>query len=647
MTNAPDILNRCSTWRLRVALATARRVGDFIIRHGAVRPAAIAAISALSASLFSHVPAAHAQSDPHRGLWVGQAVLQAVNEAPIPLDEENIPIAPNPNVPTPTADSAHLRLILHVNGAGQVSLLKDVAILNRSEGVGDPNLMGANGLPLAAESDLALVTNERLFGEFPPQPAVRIASVVYDFGDSRASAALDAVVDAVVESVAATVLAAGGDLNDAAVRVALRNEAAGLAEAQAEPIVRAADVAASFAAFMRDELTSAAVDAIAEGSNDGSAIRAAAIDLRDASFYSDSRPVNMIDAVLDAVAAAVTNERQAAHNAAASFADIDNEFQRFIAGRQFGQMIESAAAAAAGAAVVDGATETTIREEVEADRMVIDTRAAVLDVKVAQYDDSRPGDATESVLDAIIASAAAALPLVGTSEEAIQADAAQAGRDALIAMVLRYPLSPDAPSPDYDSFVHTNDFLTSPSVAALGAATDAISEKRNNGLFTLDSLRGAARVGAVNALRNAYAIAARAARTEIPMTGAFGPGSGDTRFQSDIGVEDPPLGDAGLSGTLSLPANHPTNPFRHRRHSDHSTGFDITRNIRLDFDGDPTNGLDRVGFDVDRITGVYREEVLGLHKPLGPDPANAPIGVKTEGTFELNRISLIDTLNAL
>ena len=40
------------------------------------------------------------------------------------------------------------------------------------------------------------------------------------------------------------------------------------------------------------------------------------------------------------------------------------------------------------------------------------------------------------------------------------------------------------------------------------------------------------------------------------------------------------------------------------------------------------------------------EEIFGLHKPLGPTPATAPIGLKTEGRFELNRISEIDVLNA-
>jgi len=94
-----------------------------------------------------------------------------------------------------------------------------------------------------------------------------------------------------------------------------------------------------------------------------------------------------------------------------------------------------------------------------------------------------------------------------------------------------------------------------------------------------------------------------------------------------------------------LPANHPTNPFRHRRHPDHAVGFDIKRELRLDFDATPSTP-GRSSFGVDRITGVYRESVHGLHKPLGPDPENNPIGLMVEGTFELNRISHIDTLNA-
>ena len=73
------------------------------------------------------VCSAFAATNPYRGLWVGQVALNRVNEVTIPLDEDNNPIAPDPVVATPTADTAYFRLILHVNGSGQVSLLKDVA----------------------------------------------------------------------------------------------------------------------------------------------------------------------------------------------------------------------------------------------------------------------------------------------------------------------------------------------------------------------------------------------------------------------------------------------------------------------------------------------------------------------------------------
>ena len=122
------------------------------------------------------------QASPYRGLWVGTATLRAVNEVAVPLDENNVPVAPDPRVPTPTADAAEVRLIIHVNGAGQAFLLKDVAIVNRAE--------GGSG---AAGQDLALVTDPRLYAEVPPQAAMRLASAAFDFGEARATGALDAL----------------------------------------------------------------------------------------------------------------------------------------------------------------------------------------------------------------------------------------------------------------------------------------------------------------------------------------------------------------------------------------------------------------------------------------------------------------------
>jgi hypothetical protein len=42
------------------------------------------------------------------------------------------------------------------------------------------------------------------------------------------------------------------------------------------------------------------------------------------------------------------------------------------------------------------------------------------------------------------------------------------------------------------------------------------------------------------------------------------------------------------------------------------------------------------------VGGVYREEIWGLHKPLGP---GKNVGLRTEGRFQLNRVSVIGSLN--
>src|SRR5215831_8565313 len=146
-------------------------------------PANLAWLVLLGLSLLpSAVPAGSV--NPYRGLWVGEVTVNYVTEVTTPLDENNVPIAPDPKIPTPTADKANLRLILHVDGSGHVSLLKNVAILNR---VG-----GTNGL--TADSDVALVTDASLYGQFPPQPAIRIASAAFDFGDNKTTAAVNAII---------------------------------------------------------------------------------------------------------------------------------------------------------------------------------------------------------------------------------------------------------------------------------------------------------------------------------------------------------------------------------------------------------------------------------------------------------------------
>lgn len=284
-------------------------------------------------------PLAEAQSSDHRGLWVGEVVLGAVNEVTVPLDEDNVPRAPDPNQPTPTADAANLRLILHVDAAGRTRLLKHVAILSRKAGEQEQ------------ESDLALVTDPRLYGAFPPQPAMRISSVAFDFGDPKATAAVDELIERAATAAAEAAQQPGATLETVAVA----------AEAAAAPVIAEADASVAFADFL-DEVDAAAIRAIANGGPTTDA-RLAADALEDGSFFSDPRGHEMLDAIEAAVAslpatASAAEREQLALNTAAAFAEGDGSYDRFLAGETFGDMIARAAEAAAP--VADGIAPVAI-----------------------------------------------------------------------------------------------------------------------------------------------------------------------------------------------------------------------------------------------------------------------------------------------
>lgn len=579
-----------------------------------------------------------AQSSPYRGLWVGEAVLVAVNEVSIPLDENNVAIAPDPETPTPTYDEASLRLIVHVNGAGQAFLLKDVAILNRAIGTDD-----ATAEVFARDTDLALVTDPRMYPEFPPQPAVRYGSAGFDFGDARATEALDSIVNHAATGATAFVNNPSLSLDTTADRVQARNDAIAAIQPGLEDIADQADVAESFQQFLA-WFDSAVVDAVAADPNDP--VVAAAITnaeaLRDKSFYGDTRALDMVDAVVAAVTNAPPGEEEkAAQHAAAGFADVMDLHQRFISGSVFGTMIYAAAEEAGTAAGQPGATEATIEAAMRGIPETIAAMTNALQAKVQTYDDTRSEDALDAVLAAM---AETALANAALSEAEVSSLAAARGRTELATMIARYPLQVQNPTLDYNAFMDAAAFTSAPAAAAFAAAQGAIDERVNNGLYTAQSLFNAAKIAATEALEDAYRQAARAQRTELPLLGVFGPGSGDPRAMAEL-AQPSDLGPAGLEGRIYLPANHPTNPFRHRRHPDHTTGFNIERLIRFDFDGAEGDALESAGYGVDLITGTYREEIFGLHKPLGPDPETDPVGLRTEGRFELNRISTIDTLN--
>jgi hypothetical protein len=101
-----------------------------------------------------------------------------------------------------------------------------------------------------------------------------------------------------------------------------------------------------------------------------------------------------------------------------------------------------------------------------------------------------------------------------------------------------------------------------------------------------------------------------------------------------------------LSGTLTLPQEHPTNPFKHKYHPDHDNltarfdgpaveAYQTTRAIRLEFTASPPDGPAVPDFGHNEMGGLYRETITGIHKQ--------PIHVS--GTFRLTRVSQIAELN--
>ena len=72
-----------------------------------------------------------------------------------------------------------------------------------------------------------------------------------------------------------------------------------------------------------------------------------------------------------------------------------------------------------------------------------------------------------------------------------------------------------------------------------------------------------------------------------------------------------------LTGSMTMPADHPLNPYRHRYNPAHLTGYEITRDITLTFaaeDPDPVNAMlglaDSVGDN--ELVGTYREVISGV-----------------------------------
>jgi hypothetical protein len=459
--------------------------------------ASCAALAVCAVPTFAAVPTA--------GLWAGEIVLDRVNEVTVGINSQNIPQAPDPLVATPVKSAAHLRIVLHVDAAGQVRLLKNVALVDKS----------TNNTP-----DLALITDESLYGNFP-SGGKRLSAVAFDFGDNNANDLLERIA-----TVAAQTAASNGNALTAANALAAK-----------------ADVQASYTAFVG-----------------GSSFRTATL-----------------KAALVAKIGAIT----VVTNAAGSLA-------------------------AANTAVAT-------------DSLVIGIRNTANSLAAAAlFPDARYVGAVDAISQAAAQAAADTAGAGLTNLVGINATNA-----ALLALTNALNATPIV-SAGYTAFIGGSSFASAAALAA-SAASNAVVQAVATGALG-DLIQNRAQSAALKALTdaNVFKTADKVVNTEVLCSGALAPGGT-------------------VEGTIYLGANHPTNPFMHRRHTDHTTGYNITRLVRIQVDAaNSTNGLALAGFGVERLTGSYREELFGLHKPLGP---NLDHGLLTEGHVNLERLSTVSVLN--
>jgi hypothetical protein len=101
-----------------------------------------------------------------------------------------------------------------------------------------------------------------------------------------------------------------------------------------------------------------------------------------------------------------------------------------------------------------------------------------------------------------------------------------------------------------------------------------------------------------------------------------------------------------LTATLTLPFDHPTNPFKHKYHPDHDNlnerfngpameSYTTTRQIELAPSATPPDGLAAPDYGYNVLGGTYRETIAGIHKRT----------IYVSGSFRLTRVSQVAQLN--
>jgi hypothetical protein len=596
---------------------------------------------------------------PAQGLWVGDVELNAVNEATGAVGNSNTYEFTNPATTTATSDTAQLRLILHVNGAGQVSLLKSVAIVRGTE--------AADG-----SAPILLITDPSLYPQYPGI-AKRVASASFDFGSQSAVTAVQTLIDtstttavtkirtdnggtaAAIETAVMTALQP--KVTSANVSLSYLNRASGATSfitthffTEASVITIANTVASQIhsgsktaADFAFNPLTDATYSPFTTDPLGGAFATCVtkALELKSSSSYGDTRGLEAIagvvyGAALAAEGAATGSDlatkqgiaRTAAIYARHNAADTTQAYNRFLASTAFVSIREAipdvaATAAIAGKNANQDQTQiaTSVRNALLANGPVSAAFVAAVTLKSQSlWSDIRAEDAVNAVVHAA-ANAAAEQVMTSLNPAVIK----KSVEDAIALAISAIPSGPvflATPSADYTGFVSDATFSAAAATAAKTAASEVVFQY-NAGVTGATELTFYANRAVNKALTSIRESAAVIPQNEIRMIGSLTPGSS-------------------LNGSIHLPALAPTNPFMHRRHPDHTEGFPITRNISFTVSPTDPGSSGRGGYGVSRISGTYFEEIFGLHKPLGPAQN---IGLRTRGTFTLNRLSLVDTLN--
>jgi hypothetical protein len=126
---------------------------------------------------------------------------------------------------------------------------------------------------------------------------------------------------------------------------------------------------------------------------------------------------------------------------------------------------------------------------------------------------------------------------------------------------------------------------------------------------------------------------------------------------SAFGFSDPiPLTGPGVFGAntitcdVTLPYDHPLNPFTHRYHPDHDNlnqrfeafanpdgveSFTVTRTLELAFESQDPEGLLLAGWGDNQLGGTYRETLSGIHRD----------DLHVDGFFRLHHVSRVGVLN--